>query len=253
MMASELAGRIAIVTGGSGVIGGGIVAALAANGATVIVGYHENASSATAIAADVTSAGGQAHPVAVDVTDPSSIGDLFATTLQRFGKLDILVNNAGVMRRRPFLATTEEDWDVTMDVNVKGYFLCGQAAARVMAGQRRGVIVNVASTNDSIPSPACTAYAVAKAGVRLLTRQMALELAPLGIRTNSVSPGMVQSDFNRVELSDPGFLEAALERIPAGRLGTAADVAAAVCFLVSDQASFVNGATLRVDGGRVIG
>lgn len=244
--------RVAIVTGGSGSIGGAIVRQLARDGVAVVIGYHSEQASAVSTADRVAAEGGTAIAVAVDVTQRSSVQLLVDTCVSRYGRLDILVNNAGVMVRGDFLDTSESDWDMTIGTNLKGYFLCGQAAGRVMVRQRSGVIVNVSSTNDTVATRGCTAYAVAKGGVRMLTRQMALELAPDGVRVNSVAPGMVESRFNREMLQDPQFVAEARALIPAARFATADDVAAAVVFLASDGASFINGATLRVDGGKTI-
>ncbi|MGH8891366.1 MAG: SDR family NAD(P)-dependent oxidoreductase [Acidothermaceae bacterium] len=244
--------RVAIVTGGSGSIGGAIVRDLARDGVAVVIGYHGNEAGALATADRIVADGGTAVAVAVDVTQRSSVQLLVDTCMSRYGRLDILVNNAGVMLRSDFLDTSESDWDMTLCTNLKGYFLCGQAAARLMVRQRSGVIVNVSSTNDTIATRGCTAYAVAKGGVRLLTRQMALELAPDGVRVNSVAPGIVESNFNREMLQDPQFVAESLALIPAARFATADDVAAAVVFLASDRATFINGATLRVDGGKTI-
>jgi len=249
---SPPADRVAIVTGASGSIGGAIARELARDGVAVVVAYHNNGAGASSVAAQVTADGGRAVTVPVDVTQRSSVESLVDTCTSRYGRLDILVNNAGVMRRGKFLDVSDDDWDVTLGTNLKGYFLCGQAAARVMVTQRSGVIVNVSSTNDTIATEGCTAYAVAKGGVRLLTRQMAVELASYGIRVNSVAPGMVESSLNREKLKDPDFLANALALIPAARFATADEVATAVSFLASPRSSFITGATLRVDGGKTI-
>lgn len=255
-MASQrcrLDGRVALVTGATGSIGNAIVRRLAADGASTVICYRDNAVAAEKAVDEIRCRGGDAVAEQLDVTDAAQVERVILGTASRLGRLDILVNNAGVMRRAAFTDILEADWDVTLDVNLKGSFLCSQVAARVMRSQQSGSIVHVSSTNETIASDRCTAYAVSKGGLRLLMRQMALELGPLGIRTNTVCPGMVETAMNRQELTDAEFRSSAMSRIPLGRFATPSDVAAAVAYLVSDDACFVNGASLPVDGGKVIG
>lgn len=247
----QLAGRVAIVTGAGGGIGRAIGRRLAQDGATVLHAYRRNVASVSEAVEAVRNRGGAAEAIHLDVTDAAQVGHVVTDVVARHGRLDIVVNNAGVMRRTPFLDLTVDDWEVTVQTNLTGYFLVCQAAARVMVGRGSGAIVNVSSVNEEVASANCTAYAASKGGVRMLTRQMALELGPLGIRTNAVSPGMVETDLNRDYLADPVYRAAALARVPTGRFATTADVADAVLFLVSDQAGSVNGISLVVDGGKL--
>ena len=247
----ELAGRIALVTGAGRGIGRAIAQQLSDEGATVIHGYHRDATSASKAVETVRGRGGTAEAVCLDVTNPVEVQRRVANITARYERLDILVNNAAVMLRTSFLDMALEDWDMVMRTNLTGYFVVSQAAARVMTDQRSGTIVNVSSVNERLATPNCTAYAVSKGGVRMLTRQLALELGPLGIRTNAVAPGMVETDLNRSYLADPASRDAALSRIPTSRFSTASDVAHAVSFLVSDRAAAVNGITLAVDGGKL--
>jgi NAD(P)-dependent dehydrogenase (short-subunit alcohol dehydrogenase family) len=247
----ELAGRVALVTGAGRGIGRGIAHRLAAEGATVVLGYRRDAASATDAVESILAAGGCAEARALDVTDPDRVGGVVAGIAAHHGRIDILVNNAGVMRRAPFLDASLEDWQVIMQTNLIGCFAVAQAAARLMVAHGGGAIVNVSSVNEETASANCTAYAASKGGVRMLTRQMALELGPLGIRTNAVAPGMVQTDLNRTLLADRAVHDAALARVPTGRFATVSDVADAVLFLVSDRAASVNGISLVVDGGKL--
>ncbi len=240
-----LAGSVALVTGASRGLGAAIAAGLAADGARVVIWSRGDAS---AVVDRIRAAGGRAEARAVDVTS----GEQVARAVGELGRVDILVNNAGVMSRAPFLEIDEADWRRVIDTDLTAYFLVSQAVARVMAGRGSGVIVHVSSTNDLVPSADCTAYAAAKGGVGMLTRQMALELGPLGIRTNAVAPGMVETDLNREALADAAFRAHAVDRVPLGRFALPEDVAEAVRYLASDRARAVNGATLRVDGGRTI-
>lgn len=241
-----------MVTGATGTIGDAIARRLAADGASTVVCYRDNNVAAQQAVDDIRSSGGIAMAERLDVTDATQVRRVIFGVASRLGRLDVLVNNAGVMRRSAFTDIVEADWDATLDTNLKGYFLCSQAAARVMVPQQSGSIVHVSSTNETVASDRCTAYAVSKGGVRLLMRQMALELGPHGIRTNTVCPGMVETAMNCDELTDPVFRSSALGRIPLGRFALPTDVASAVAYLVSDEAGFVNGASLAVDGGKVV-
>jgi glucose 1-dehydrogenase len=194
--------------------------------------------------------GWQVEAARVDVTNAEQVHEAVDRIIDVHGRLDVLVNNAGVLPRSPFLEIPLEEWDLVLRTNLTGSFVVSQAAARVMAAQGSGSIVHISSTNEAIASVNCTAYASSKGGVGMLTRQMALELGPLGIRTNAVAPGIVETDLNRSQLTDAAFRADALCRIPLGRFVTADDVAEAVCFLASDRAAGVNGLTLTVDGGK---
>jgi glucose 1-dehydrogenase len=248
----KLGGKVAIITGGSRGIGRAIALALAREGAGVVVNYVAAAASAAEVVAAIRAAGGQAVEVQGDVGDLSHHGRILAAAVERFGRLDILVNNAGMARRQPFLEATAEAWDEVTGVNLKGVYFLSQAAARVMAAQRSGKIVNISSVHDRLPMPANSIYCIAKAGMVMLTKSLALELADHGIQVNCVSPGAIATDENKDRLDDPVFLAKILEKIPSRRIGTVEDVTGAVVLLASSEADYVTGATLYVDGGMLL-
>jgi NAD(P)-dependent dehydrogenase (short-subunit alcohol dehydrogenase family) len=246
-----LTGRVAILTGASRGIGQAIAAGLAAAGATVVVGFRTDPAAAKRVAATVVARGGTAEAVPLDVTDADQADRVVADVARRHGRIDVLVNNAGILPRASFLDVELEEWEAVLRTNLTGAFILSQLAGRVMAEQGSGSIVTVSSTNERVANAGCAAYAASKGGLRMLTRQMAVELGPLGIRANAVAPGMVETDLNVRQRTDSSFGKDALDRIPIGRFATADDVAEAVCFLASDKAAAVNGVTLFVDGGRV--
>jgi NAD(P)-dependent dehydrogenase (short-subunit alcohol dehydrogenase family) len=243
----RLQNDVAIVTGAGRGIGSTIATTLAAEGATLVVADLDlDAARRTADA--ITRAGGQAISSPVDIAESAQVQRLIDDTLSRFGRIDILVNNAGVGLNQPFLSTTLEQWELQIRVNLTGTFLCGQAAARAMADRGQGRIVNIASISGQRGGQGRAAYGAAKAGVILLTKVMAVELAPLGVRVNAVSPGPVDTDQSR-QTHTPSTRQAYYDRIPARRYGEREEIAAAALFLASRESSFVNGHVLNVDGG----
>jgi 3-oxoacyl-[acyl-carrier protein] reductase len=239
--------KVAIVTGSGRGIGREIARQFAEAGATAVVA-DIHADNAEAVASQLRTEGHAARAIRVDIADPASVDALVDATLTQFGRLDILVNNAGLALNKPFLATTLEDWQRLLDVNLTGTFLCSQAAARVMVRQGSGRIVNVASISGQRGGQGRAAYGASKAGIIQLTRVMAVELAPRGVTVNAVSPGPVDTDQSR-GTHTPATRRSYHERIPVGRYGEMSEIAAAVLFLASDEASFVNGHILNVDGG----
>lgn len=243
----RLLNDIAIVTGAGRGIGSQIARRFAIEGARVVVADIDEAA-ANGIAEEIGTAGGTTLAVRVDITNPADNERLIAETIERFGKLDILVNNAGIGHNKSFVSTTLEEWETQLRVNLTGTFLCAQAAAKAMLQFRQGRIVNIASISGQRGGQGRAAYGAAKAGVILLTKVMAVELAPLGIRVNAVSPGPIDTDQSR-ETHTPATRQAYLDRIPAGRYGERDEIAAAVLFLASRESSFVQGHVLNVDGG----
>lgn len=252
MTAQPLHEQVALVTGASGGLGGAIAVGLAKAGADVACHFQRDAAAANEVADQVRRTGQRAMTVGADVASSSEVAEMVALVVKDLGRLDILVNNAGVMDTAPFLDLDEDSWDTVIDINLKGYFLVGQAAARVMARAAYGRIVNVSSTRQEQAHEGNTAYAASKGGIWMLNRVMALELAEHGIRVNSVAPGTIETDLNRTYLSDPAFRNRRISSIPVGRLGVPEDVVAAVVLLASREADFITGASLMIDGGQTI-
>lgn len=243
----RLAKKVALITGSGRGIGREMARLFAAEGARVVIAdIHEE--NACRTADELTAAGGEAYPLPADISDPEQVESMTQLAAGRWGRLDILVNNAGIGLNVPFLETTLDDWQRVLAVNLTGTFLCAQAAARVMVTQRVGRIVNVASISGQRGGQGRAAYGSAKAGVILLTRVMAVELAPLGINVNALAPGPVDTDQSR-GTHTPLTRRAYHQRIPLGRYGERGEIAAAALFLASDEASFINGAVVNVDGG----
>ena len=246
-----LDGRVAIVTGGSGAMGRAISTTLAAEGAKIVVHYGTHRDAAEAVAGAISERGGVARCLQADLAVPAGAPQLVAAALDAFGRIDILVNNAGRTSIGPVLEMSEADWDLELDVSLKGAFLASQAAARAMVAQGSGGrIVCLASTAAESARVGGASHCAAKAGVAMLVKVMALELAPHGITVNAVAPGLVPHEAERTSSE---YREAFRRMIPLGRLGRPGDVAQAIGFLVSDQAAFVNGAILPVDGGFLAG
>jgi glucose 1-dehydrogenase len=246
----DLAGKVAIVTGASSGIGSAIAQLFAKHGAAVTINYHEHADDAQQLVGEIEAAGGRAIALEGDVSDASAVESLVATTVEQFGRLDILVNNAGIESTQPLLETDEANWDRTIAVNLKGPFLCLQAAARRMQ-KDGGSIVNISSIHEDFPFPEHTPYVAAKGGLRMLMRNASLELAPYGIRVNNVAPGAIATPINAATLADPAKVKELQRIVPLQRLGEPVEVAEVVLFLASDRASYVTGSTYYVDGGYV--
>ena len=250
----RLDGKRALVTGGSRSIGRGIALGLAREGADVAVNYRRSREDAENTVCRIEEMGRRAVAVRGSTASRADVERLAAEAHDFLGGLDILVNNAGILRRTPFLDIAEEEWDAIQSVNLKGYFLVGQAVARRMVeDETAGAIVNVSSAGQAVAAPNLTHYCVSKAGVEMLTKQMALELAPHGIRVNAVAPGLIETDLNRADIARDEFRERRLARIPLGKIGVPDDVVGAVVYLASnEEARLVTGASLFIDAGQTI-
>lgn len=247
-MSDARAGNVAIVTGASRGIGAGIARGLAESGYTVAATARD-VSRLETLRAQIERAGYRCLPVALDVTDIPAIDKVFMSIETTIGPIALLVNNAGVNIPRPAVEVTEAQWDRVLDTNLKGVFFCARAAGRRMITRRRGAIVNVASAAGLIPAEERAAYCASKAGVVMLTKELALEWAPFGVRVNAVAPTFVETDLAAQTLDRPGMRERWNARIPLGRIATIADVVAGVRYLASPAAEFITGVTLPIDGG----
>jgi len=246
----RLEGRVAIVTGASSGIGQGIAKRLATEGAKVVVDYVGQPEGAQETARAIKAAGGEVEIVQADVTVPSAIHTLVESAWSRFGSADILVNNAGLEKKSSFFDTTVADYDKVMDVNLRGPFFLSQAFVRRLRDAKRpGQIVNISSVHEDMVFPGFATYCCSKGGLRMLMRDLAVELGPLGITVNNVAPGAIATPINKSLLDNKQELDALLANIPLGRLGTPEDVAGLVAFLASDDAAYITGSTFVVDGG----
>jgi 3-oxoacyl-[acyl-carrier protein] reductase len=240
-------GKVAVVTGSSRGIGRATALRLAAGGAKVVVNYQGNKASADEVVEQIRSGGGEAIAVQADVRDVAQVQALMEVAKGAFGRVDILVNNAGTTRDTLIMRMSEEEWDVVIDTNLKGAFNCIKAVSRQMMRQRYGRIVNVSSVAGLSGNAGQANYTSAKAGLIGLTKTVAKELGSRGITCNALAPGFVLTDLTASLPED--LIQKAVDRTPLGRTGLAEDMAAAVCFLASDDAGFVTGQVLAVDGG----
>jgi len=243
--------RVAIVTGGGQGIGRAITVALASAGARVSVA-DINPRTARETAAVVCNSGGSATAIQVDVSQRASVARMVEHTLSMYGKLDILVNNAGVIGDVPFLELSEAEWDRVLGVNLKGTFFCAQVAARAMIASQSGVIVNISSISAELPEPDCVHYGVSKAGVAHLTKSLAVSLGKHNIRVIALAPGTTLTPMSTEFLGRPGVEADRVKSIALARIGTADEIADAVTFLVSDDARYITGSTLYVEGGQLL-
>lgn len=243
----SLSGKVAIVTGGGRGIGQAVSLRLASLGAKVIVNYVSRPEPALATVAQIEAAGGLARAVQFDVADSAAVAEILPKIVTDEGRIDILVNNAGITRDGLLMKMKEGDWDAVLDTNLKGAFSCIKAVSRVMMKQRWGRIVNISSVIGFSGNAGQVNYASAKAGMIGLTKSVSRELASRGITVNAVAPGYIETEMT-AELS-PEMTAAIMAQIPLARLGRPGDVASAVAYLVSEEASYVTGQCLHVNGG----
>jgi 3-oxoacyl-[acyl-carrier protein] reductase len=246
----DVTGKVALVTGASSGIGRASAKALAANGARVAINFHSNQEGAEATRAEIVAAGGTAITVKADVAKASDVQALVEHAVNELGPIDILVNNAGsLVERLRILELTEERWDEVIDLNLKSAFLCCRAVAASMMERKAGAIVNVSSiagrTGGALGS---IHYSTAKGGLITFTKGLAKELASFGVRVNAISPGVIDTRYHEV-FSTPEVMKSYVAGIPLGRVGTPNEVAAVVCFLASDAASYLAGETIEINGG----
>lgn len=251
----DLKGKVAIVTGARRGMGRTHALTLAKAGANVIVS-DISLEDCEKVVKEIEKEGGKAIAVKCDVSKRNEVEAMVKKIVDKFGKVDILVNNAGICPFKPFLELTEEDWDKVLDINLKGYFLCSQAAAKEMVKQKSGVIVNIASVamgQQGVGFPNIVHYCASKGGIAAMTEAMALELAPYNIRVNAISPGMIETPMIDSVKSDPKSMEGMLARVPMKRVGQPQEVSNLVLFLASAESSYITGSTVVVDGGWLAG
>src|SRR5216683_1255125 len=257
---SPLKGQKAIVTGANSGIGKAIATALGRAGADVVVNYRDGEDAAVAVVKEIAQGGSRAIAIRADVSREAEVKDLFRSSIEQLGTVDILVNNAGLQRDAPFEDLTLDQWNAVIGVNLTGQFLCAREAVREF--KRRGVvpevsraagkIICVSSVHEVIPWAGHANYAASKGGVKLLMQTMAQELAPARIRVNSIAPGAIQTPINREAWETPQALKSLLTLIPYGRIGQPEDIGQVAVFLASDDADYINGQTIFVDGGMTL-
>lgn len=249
-MDKSLQNKIAVVTGGSRGIGRAIALELARRGASVVVNYNRNAEAAAAVVSAIESDGGQALAVQADVSDFEQATGLIKAALDEFGRIDILVNNAGTTRDQLLMLMKESDWDDVLRINLKSVFNCCKAAARPMVRQRQGRIINISSVSGITGQGGQTNYSASKAGIIGFTKSLAKELGPRSITVNGVAPGFVPTDLT-ADLPEE-LKRKLIEATPLRRMGRPEEIAYAVAFLASEEAAFITGEILTVDGGLVM-
>jgi glucose 1-dehydrogenase len=247
----RLEGKVALVTGGDTGIGSGICRRFAQDGADVVIDYAGDTAPADALVQQLTGMGRRAIAIKADISDQAAVNMLFQQAIAAFGKVDILVNNAGLEKRAAFLDVTLDDFEKVIAVNLRGAFLCAQAAARDMVKRNEGRIINISSIHEDVAFPEFVPYACSKGGMRMLMRTLAVELAQYQITVNNVAPGAIATPINKATLVDPEKVAALNALIPLGHLGDPDDVAAVAAFLASPDAAYVTGSTYYVDGGMV--
>ncbi len=254
-MQEDLKGKVAIITGARRGMGRTHAIALAKAGAKVVVS-DISLEECQNVVEEIKKAGGEGLAVKCDVSKKVEVDEMVKKTVEKFGKVDILVNNAGIAQFVPFLEMTEEEWDRTLDINLKGYFLCAQAVAKEMAKQKSGVIINIASIamgQVGVGFPALAHYCASKGGIVGMTEALALELAPYNIRVNAISPGAIDTPMIDPLKVDPKTMEGLMARVPLKRVGKPEEVSNLVLFLASDASSYMTGSTVVIDGGWLAG
>jgi len=251
----NLQNKVALVTGAGRGMGRTDALALAKYGAKVAVA-DLNLKNCEKVVEEIKEQGGEAIALKFDVVNKIEVDNAVAEIIKEFGQLDILINNAGIAEFKPFLEITETEWDRTLDINLKGQFLCAQAVAKVMAKQKSGSIVNIASVamgQQGIGFPNIAHYCASKGAIAALTEALAVELGPLNIRVNGVAPGMIDTPMIDSMKSDPKTIEGMLTRIPLHRIGKPEEVSELVAFLASDESSYMTGSMVVIDGGWLAG
>lgn len=242
--------KIALVTGAGQGIGKAIAKRLAEEGALIIINDLHDDNRTRETLNEIRKAGSNGYIIAGDVSNPEICRDIIEKSFSQMGNIDVLVNNAGIERHADFLDVTEEDFDAVMNVNLKGAFFITQAFAQYFRGvQRKGRVINISSIHEELPFPHFTSYCMSKGGMKMMMRNLAIELAPLGITINNIAPGAIKTDINERLLNNPQQLTSLTKNIPLRRLGKTLDVANAVLYLASEEADYMTGTTMYIDGG----
>jgi glucose 1-dehydrogenase len=246
----KLEGKTVLITGGSQGIGQGIAFRLAEEGADVAIDYVGNSEAADATVAQIEKRGRRGLAIEADISSVDQIHSMMKQAVDSFGGVDVLINNAGVEKRASIWEVTEHDYDLVLKINLKGAFFASQAFVQHrMAVKKPGKIINISSVHEELPFPHFTSYCASKGGMKMMMRNLSIELAPYGITVNNIAPGAIETPINSALLNDPPKLKALLENIPLARLGQVSDVAGVAAFLVSPDADYITGATVVVDGG----
>ncbi len=249
-MSNRLQGKVVAITGGNQGIGLGIAQRFVQEGAAVSICYLSDKAGTENVVQGLRATGSKAVAVQADVSKLADGQRFVEETASQLGEIDVLINNAGVERRADFWDVTEADYDFVMNVNLKGLFFITQAFVKhQMQAKAGGKVINISSVHEELPFPHFASYCASKGGVKMLTRDLAIELAPFNITVNSIAPGAIETPINARLLHDPVKLKALLENIPLQRLGKPEDVASMAVFLASDESSYVTGTTFFVDGG----
>jgi glucose 1-dehydrogenase len=244
----SLTNKVVVVTGAGQGIGEGIALEFSEKGARVVVS-DVNMDGVSNTVEKIKSAGGDCLGVKADVSSSSDVQAMVKKAVDHYGSLDVLVNNAGIVKSGPLESISEKDWDMALNVNLRGAFLCSQQAARVMITNRKGAIVNITSISGHEPYPGGGAYSVSKAAIVMLTKQCALEWAPYRIRVNAVSPGLIATPLTAKAYEDETVTKGRENMVPLGRIGRPKDIASVVALLASDDMDYVTGVIIPVDGG----
>jgi glucose 1-dehydrogenase len=246
----KLEGKTVLITGGGQGIGQGIAFRLAEEGADIVIDYVGSPQSADATVAQIQKVGRRALAVQADISSVDQIHTMMKQAIDSFGGVDVLINNAGVEKHGSIWEATEHDYDLVLTINLKGAFFASQAFVQHrMAAKKPGKIINISSVHEELPFPHFTSYCASKGGMKMMMRNLSIELAPYGITVNNIAPGAIETPINTALLNDPSELKALLDNIPLGRLGKVSDVAGAAVFLASADADYITGTTIVVDGG----
>jgi glucose 1-dehydrogenase len=246
----KLEGKTVLITGGGQGIGQGIAFRLAEEGADIVIDYVGSPQSADATIAQIQKVGRRALAVQADISSVDQIHTMMKQAIDSFGGVDVLINNAGVEKHGSIWEATEHDYDLVLTINLKGAFFASQAFVQHrMAAKKPGKIINISSVHEELPFPHFTSYCASKGGMKMMMRNLSIELAPYGITVNNIAPGAIETPINTALLNDPSELKALLDNIPLGRLGKVSDVAGAAVFLASADADYITGTTIVVDGG----